>query len=342
MPLQRTSLITRKQLSCISGGIVENVRCKNYLNLGTPFNFYGGKSFATKGMYVHHICVKEEMNTPFPDSNTETLIIHKYDTKKDGSTPREIELMKKRVHIIPIFLEPEDQSNKSGKDSGAGITYVGHWKVKRVKLKNYIWRGQKICAKVYFDFDRFDEHFSRWIEMAHDKTCSHLLMKTIKLRKIVKSKNGCQSDRDKVNNAKCTNTVSGINKRTTKRTLKISDDEEDSVEVVTCDSKKIKVEDESNTENEYELFTIKMAESTNARNSFVTALKSPNIMFLDIRHAINSQLELDPKFHVYTFCVSGLDFSHRQETNKVKDFIKNGSGTVDDPFDGIIIKSCNV
>lgn len=178
MPLQQSSLITRKQLACISGGTVNKKKCPNFLKLGTPFNYCGQGSFAQKGNRVHHINVKEEMNLPFPDSNKEELIIHKIVTKtyKQGELPKQIQAMKDTPHVVPIFLEPKDQSTKSGADTGKGLTYVGHWKVTNVlrRTKEY-YRNKEICARTYFQFDRFDEEFSKYIEYAHDKPISELI-----------------------------------------------------------------------------------------------------------------------------------------------------------------------
>ncbi|GFH56057.1 hypothetical protein CTEN210_12533 [Chaetoceros tenuissimus] len=178
MPLQQSSLITRKQLACISGGTVNKKKCPNFLKLGTPFNYCGQGSFAQKGNRVHHINVKEEMNLPFPDNNKEELIIHKIVTKTyiQGELPKQIQAMKDTPHVVPIFLEPKDQSTKSGADTGKGLTYLGHWKVTNVlrRTKEY-YKNKEICARTYFQFDRFDEEFSKYIEYAHDKPISELI-----------------------------------------------------------------------------------------------------------------------------------------------------------------------
>lgn len=176
MPLQQSSLITRKQLACISGGTVDKKKCPNFLKLGTPFTYCGGRSYALKGNRVHHICVKEEMNLPFPDSNKEELVIHKYTPKRyDAKLPKEIQAMKDTPHVVPIFLEPKDQSTRNGADSGKGIAYVGHWKVTRVLKRRELYKDQLICARTYFQFDRFDEEFSKYIEHAHNKHISELV-----------------------------------------------------------------------------------------------------------------------------------------------------------------------
>lgn len=173
MHLQQSSLITRKQLACISGG---KKKCPNFLKLGTPFTYCGGRSYALKGNRVHHICVKEEMNLPFPSSNKEELVIHKYTPKRyDAKLPKEMQAMKDTPHVVPIFLEPKDQSTRNGADSGKGIAYVGHWKVTRVLKRRELYKDQLICARTYFQFDRFDEEFSKYIEHAHNKPISELI-----------------------------------------------------------------------------------------------------------------------------------------------------------------------
>lgn len=175
MPLQKTPLITRKQLACLSGGTV-GTPCANPLNFGTPFSFCGGKSFATTRGIIHHICVKEEGNIPFPDSQNEPLVINKY--KLNSDYPAEVKILKTRgTHhpSIPIFLEPRNQISKSTTEGGKGVTYVGHWKVTNVNSeRNRAYDSRAILATVNFSFDRFDDNTSNIIHRAYNKTCHEI------------------------------------------------------------------------------------------------------------------------------------------------------------------------
>lgn len=175
MTLQKTPLITRKQLACLSGGTV-GTRCANPLKFGTPFSFCGGKSFATTKGIIHHICVKEQGNIPFPDSQDEPLVINKY--KINNEYPAEIKILKKRdtQHPpIPIFVEPLNQKSKSKADSGKGVTYVGHWKVANVDFEqNRVYDNRIVLATVNFSFDRFDENISNIIHRAHNESCDKI------------------------------------------------------------------------------------------------------------------------------------------------------------------------
>ena len=62
--IPQSSLITRKQLHCLTGGVHGGY--KNPLNVGTPMLDCGGRAIATKDGLIQHICIKEDMNHPLP------------------------------------------------------------------------------------------------------------------------------------------------------------------------------------------------------------------------------------------------------------------------------------
>lgn len=164
-PIPQSSLITREQLHCLTGGVRGGY--KNPLNVGTPMGFCGGRALATKNEQVQHICVKENINHPLPTSLDEEFLL--YRTSKGCGLARDIQLLvnlQNNHPPIPIFWEPEDQA-------GTKVTYVGHWKVKIIHDCSddpITYKNIKRCALVKFMFVHFNEDWARIIHLCHDKT----------------------------------------------------------------------------------------------------------------------------------------------------------------------------
>jgi len=98
MPIQQSDLISRKQLSALSGGKVEQQRFPhNPLCLATPVSHTGGAAFATKDGPVSHIAVKEDKNLPLPERSSDNFLILRY-----GKAPTsDIKLLKKKLGRRP-------------------------------------------------------------------------------------------------------------------------------------------------------------------------------------------------------------------------------------------------
>lgn len=168
-PVLQSSLITREQLHCLTGGVRGGY--KNPLQVGTPMGFCGGRALATKNKQVQHICVKENINHPLPTSMDEDFLL--YRTSKGCGLARDIQLLVNLQNShppIPIFWEPEEQV-------GTKVTYVGHWKVKSIDdYSNYpkTYKDIKRCALVKFTFVHFNQDWARMIHCCHDKTTNEI------------------------------------------------------------------------------------------------------------------------------------------------------------------------
>ena len=179
MPLRQSKLITRKQLHALSGGKKDkDVRYRNPLKLGTPFNYVGGRAVAMAQGQVHHICIKEGMNVDPPESNQELFVMYRFAKKVGDDLQPDVKLLMEkglRHPPIPIFWEPNDQSSrKPTAEGGKGVSYVGHWNVQSVIPEKKIIHGIERCAVLSFGFDRYDTSFSKIIELCHDKTCAQI------------------------------------------------------------------------------------------------------------------------------------------------------------------------
>jgi len=164
-PLPQSSLISREQLHCLTGGVRGGH--KNPLNVGTPMGFCGGRSLATLNGNVHHICIKECMNHPLPTHVNKQFLLYRR-TKGRGSLVRDIQLLIDTPNHppIPIFWEPADQV-------GTRVTYVGHWKVTDIEdysNKPVLYMGIQRCALLRLKFDHFDQGWAQIIYVSHDKT----------------------------------------------------------------------------------------------------------------------------------------------------------------------------
>mmetsp|Transcript_15498 Transcript_15498/g.37158 ORF Transcript_15498/g.37158 Transcript_15498/m.37158 type:complete len:470 (-) Transcript_15498:29-1438(-) len=165
-PIPHTTLISREKLHCITGGMRGNY--KNPLGVGTPIGFCGGPAFATSGGRVHHICIKENMNHPLPNSLGEEFALYRR-AKPNGPLPRDIWLLmvlQSNHPPIPIFWEPVKQE-------GSGVSYVGHWEVTSIDdySNNPIsYMGIDRCAIVKLQFVRFDQGWAQIIQLCHDKS----------------------------------------------------------------------------------------------------------------------------------------------------------------------------
>ena len=169
LPLQKTPLLTRKQLACSPENSVGAPPLVKPLKFGTSIDYCGGKSFATMGGTIHHICEKEQGNIPFLDSQDEPSAMDKY--KLNHEYPMEINMLKRRdmQHApIPIFLDPHNQISKSLEGGGIGATYVGDWKIPNVDFeRNFVYDELDILSTVNFSFYSFEED-------ACDETCHEM------------------------------------------------------------------------------------------------------------------------------------------------------------------------
>lgn len=88
-------------------------------------------------------------------------------------------------------------------------------------------------------------------------------------------------------------------------------------------------------DQDFEYFLVK---SHDGSEKIVHIVKKHDTTFLDMRNAVNSQV--DPRCGQYIFHIPdrNLDICHRQELYEIKRFLKQGSGTLDDPFLKIAIK----
>eukprot|EP00985_Skeletonema_marinoi_P012072 scaffold5759_cov93-Skeletonema_marinoi.AAC.1 len=168
--LQKSCLITRTRLACLTGGKVNKHQYGNPLNVGTPVTYCGGAAIATKNGKVHHICIKEEMNCPYPSTYTEQFVVYRKapSPEKSGRQQKDVQLLI-QAHPnhppIPIFWEPTDQI-------GSAVMYIGHWTIAQIEdLKDRAekYLGYYRCAKLYFDFHHFDERWEKVFRLCHDK-----------------------------------------------------------------------------------------------------------------------------------------------------------------------------
>lgn len=179
LPIQKTSLITRKQLACLTGGNIGGNR--NPLKVGTPFNFCGGRSMAMSNGRIHHICIKEEKNHPLPKSINENFLMYRI-SKTPGQLPSDVKVlikMGRRHPPIPIFWEPTNQKKQSAVIEGnaTAVAYVGHWKFSDIKhyAENPVdYLGYLRCAEMSFEFDHFDKCWSRIIHLCHNKSINQI------------------------------------------------------------------------------------------------------------------------------------------------------------------------
>lgn len=172
-PLRKSCPITRKQLACLTGGKVNKHQYGNPLNVKTPVTYCGGAAMATKNGRVHHLCMKEEMNYPYPSNQNEQFVVYRRAPSQRGTQQRDVKLliMAHPNHPpIPIFWEPSDQS-------GSAVMYIGHWKISHIedlRDRTEMHLGCYRCAKLYFDFYRFDENWEKVIRDSHDKTLEQI------------------------------------------------------------------------------------------------------------------------------------------------------------------------
>ena len=71
---------------------------------------------------------------------------------------------------IPIFWEPTDQS-------GTAVMYLGHWNIVHIedlRDRSVTYLDKTRCAKLYFDFDHFDEKWDKIIELCKDKSLQQI------------------------------------------------------------------------------------------------------------------------------------------------------------------------
>jgi hypothetical protein len=169
LPLQKTPFITRKQIQlvCSSGNLVGAPPFVKPLNFGTPFDYCGGKSFATMGGTIHHICMKEQGHIPFLDFQDEPSAMDKYKLL-NHDYPMEIKMLKRRdmQHVpIPIFLVPHNQTSKSLAEVSKQVTNAGDWKVPNINFERHLIHDKHdFLSTVNFSFYSFDED-------ACNKTC---------------------------------------------------------------------------------------------------------------------------------------------------------------------------
>ena len=167
--IPQSSLITRKQLHCLTGGIHGGY--KNPLNVGTPMLDCGGRAIATKDGLIQHICIKEDMNHPLPQSMDEDFLIYRR-TKGPGALVKDIQLLVNIQHdhpSMPIFWERDNQTGTGGKK----VMYVGHWKYdshEDYSKKPIHYMGYLRCALVTLKFDHFNENWAQIIHICHEKT----------------------------------------------------------------------------------------------------------------------------------------------------------------------------
>eukprot|EP00573_Skeletonema_grethae_P003160 CAMPEP_0201686368 /NCGR_PEP_ID=MMETSP0578-20130828/842_1 /ASSEMBLY_ACC=CAM_ASM_000663 /TAXON_ID=267565 /ORGANISM="Skeletonema grethea, Strain CCMP 1804" /LENGTH=508 /DNA_ID=CAMNT_0048170417 /DNA_START=29 /DNA_END=1555 /DNA_ORIENTATION=- len=186
-PLRKSCLITRKQLACLTGGKVNKHQYGNPLNVRTPVTYCGGAAMATENGRVRHLCMKEEMNYSYPSNQNEQFVVYRRAPSHRGTQQRDVKLliMAHPNHPpIPIFWEPSDQSGKPSDQSGSVVMYIGHWKIGHIedlRDRTEMHLGCYRCAKIYFDFYRFDEHWEKVIRDSHDKT--HEQIKELNLDK---------------------------------------------------------------------------------------------------------------------------------------------------------------
>jgi hypothetical protein len=173
MPLQTSSLITRKQLACLTGGKVDGAQHTNILNVGTPFMYCGGSAIGIKQGIVHHMCLKEAQNTALPHSVNEPFEVWKQRMKSGNE--RCINALSHQVNPIPVFWEPKSQEGKCAvAGTGAkGVVYVGHWKIDYVE--NLIGReveklNRERVALIRLSFVSYNHTWHEIIDECQDKS----------------------------------------------------------------------------------------------------------------------------------------------------------------------------
>lgn len=175
--IRKSSLITRKQLACLTGGKVDKHQMGNPLNVGTPITYCGGPAIAISNGKIHHICIKEAKNYPRPQSTREQFVMYRLAPKNNGENQqRDIELLLREQTttpnvIVPIFWEPANQSGQKK------VTYLGHWKLQRIedlRDRHFHYNGSRRCAKLHFDFNHFNERWEDIINLCCDKTVEQI------------------------------------------------------------------------------------------------------------------------------------------------------------------------
>jgi hypothetical protein len=172
--LRKSSLITRKQLACLTGGKVDKHQMGNPLNVGTPVTYCGGPAIATSNGLARRICIKEVNNHPYPQNTLEQFVMYRIAPKNGESQQRDVELflrVQSNHHPIPVFWEPANQSRQKK------VTYLGHWKIAQIedmRDRHFQYNGSSRCAKLYFDFDHFNERWEHIINLCHDKTVQQI------------------------------------------------------------------------------------------------------------------------------------------------------------------------
>ena len=178
--IRSSALITRMQLACLTGGKVNQHQYGNILKVDTPMGYCGGRAIATKNGKVHHICIKEELNCPYPSSYKEQFVMYRIAPGNGSMQQRDIELLRRWLPTgsitteegpasephppIPIFWQPTDQKYTA-------VIYLGHWNIVHIEqLRSFKYLDIPRCAKLYFDFDHFDDNWEQIIELCKDKS----------------------------------------------------------------------------------------------------------------------------------------------------------------------------
>ena len=320
----------------LSGGSKPNgSKHGNPLNLGTPFNYCGGRAFALSKGKIHHVCIKEECNHPLPENpQKEHLIIYRIGKDANGGLPIDIERLATNIthdeedNAIPIFWEPTNQQHRSGVSGGKGVAYVGHWKCKKVTpLKNHVYLDIQRCARIEFEFDRHDERTSKIINRCCDKTCDEI--DNMSFDDVKRSTKRSIIDDDAKIPAQRKRTKNAIGDSSNPIII------DESVKVGPPPSAGETRQQQATSALSYSIFQIDILlgqeriRDTRHR-PFIRVLHNSNnssvVSFQDLRIAINEQLDLpepcaNSNFH---FCIDQLDLSIKQEPWNVFDFIQHG------------------
>jgi hypothetical protein len=178
--IRSSALITRMQLACLTGGKVNQHQYRNILKVDTPMGYCGGRAIATKNGKVHHICIKEELNCPYPSSYKEQFVMYRIAPGNGSMQQRDIELLRRWLPTrssttdeegplethppIPIFWQPTHQKCTA-------VIYLGHWNIAHIEeLRSFKYLDIPRCAKLYFDFDHYDDNWEQIIEICKDKS----------------------------------------------------------------------------------------------------------------------------------------------------------------------------
>eukprot|EP00985_Skeletonema_marinoi_P004727 scaffold2051_cov139-Skeletonema_marinoi.AAC.11 len=165
--LRKSSLITRENLACLTGGKVSNQRMGNPLNVGTAVTYCGGSAIASSNKIVQHICIKEAKNRPYPQNTREQFVMYRHAPENGNNQQNDVQFLLHTPTPIPIFWEPANQSGQKK------VTYLGHWNVAEIEDmidRQFQYKGTNRSAKMYFDFNHFDERWEKIIGLCHDKT----------------------------------------------------------------------------------------------------------------------------------------------------------------------------